>query len=63
MKASLMDIIVCPVCKVAFELTVTEQDDKEIISGKLTCKKCGKSYPIKDGIPNLLPPDSSIHMC
>jgi uncharacterized protein YbaR (Trm112 family) len=56
MKESIMDIIVCPVCKEALDLTVTEKTDGEIIAGSLFCKKCNYSYPIKDSIPNLLPP-------
>ena len=57
MKESIMEIIVCPVCKEALELTVEEKTDGEIIAGSLFCKKCNYSYPIKDSIPNLLPPD------
>ena len=57
MKESLMDIVVCPVDKSDFELDVDERDDGEILSGTLTCTECGETYPIEDGIPNLLPPD------
>jgi uncharacterized protein YbaR (Trm112 family) len=57
MKDELMEIIVCPVCKGTLELTVTERDDKEIVTGTLYCKKCDFPYPITDTIPNLLPPE------
>ena len=57
MKESLMDIIVCPIDKSELELTVEERDGEEIIEGTLTCTECGETYPIEDGIPNLLPPD------
>jgi len=56
MKESIMDIIVCPVCKEALKLTVTEKTDGEIIAGSLFCQKCNYTYDIKDSIPNLLPP-------
>ncbi len=56
MKESIMEIIVCPVCKESLDLTVAEKTDGEIITGSLFCKKCNYSYPIKDSIPNLLPP-------
>ena len=59
MKESIMEIIVCPVCKESLDLTVTEKTDGEIIAGSLFCKKCNHSYPIKDSIPNLLPPGVS----
>ncbi len=45
----LLDIICCPV------------DKADLIYDKkkntLTCKKCKYVYPIKDGIPILLPPE------
>ncbi|UPV99869.1 methytransferase partner Trm112 [Halorussus gelatinilyticus] len=58
MKQSLMDIICCPLDKQELELDATETEgDEEVISGTLTCTECGETYPIEDGIPNLLPPD------
>jgi len=57
MKESIMEIIVCPVCKGLLELVVTERNDREITAGSLICHKCDHTYPIKDGIPNLLPPN------
>lgn len=55
MKESIMKIIVCPVCKGKLELEVTDKHDEEIIAGLLLCRKCNYSYPITEGIPNLLP--------
>lgn len=40
----LLDILACPVCKGSVEL-------KE---NKLVCTKCGRRYPIRDGIPIML---------
>jgi uncharacterized protein YbaR (Trm112 family) len=57
MKESIMEIIVCPVCKGPLELVVAERNEREITAGSLICHKCNYTYPIKDGIPNLLPPD------
>lgn len=57
MKRDLMDILCCPLDKEELELTVTAEEDDEIIEGALTCTACGEEYPIEDGIPNLLPPD------
>jgi uncharacterized protein YbaR (Trm112 family) len=59
MKESIMEIIVCPVCKESLDLTVTEKTDGEIMAGSLFCWKCNYTYSIKDSIPNLLPPDIS----
>ncbi len=52
-----MDILACPVCKGDLELTVDEENDREIVAGSLYCQKCAERYPIVDTIPNLLPPD------
>jgi uncharacterized protein YbaR (Trm112 family) len=57
MKESLMEIVCCPMDKHDLELDAAEREDGEILSGTLTCTDCGESYPIEDGIPNLLPPD------
>ena len=52
-----MDILACPVCKGELTLTADEEDEQEIVTGFLHCAKCSEDYPIKDTIPNLLPPD------
>jgi len=39
-----IDILVCPACK----------GDVEFKENKIVCKKCGKKYPVKDGIPIML---------
>jgi uncharacterized protein len=40
----LLEILACPVCKAP----VTQLGDRII------CTKCGRRYPIKDGIPAML---------
>jgi len=57
MKRDLMEILACPVCKGELELHVEVEEGDEIVEGTLVCKNCGVSYPIKDTIPHLLPPD------
>jgi len=57
MQEELMDILCCPVDKHELELNVEDRDGEEILSGQLVCTECDESYPIEDGIPNLLPPD------
>ncbi|WP_253737960.1 methytransferase partner Trm112 [Halohasta salina] len=57
MKESLMEIIRCPIDKHELELAVEDREDGEIMAGMLSCPECGETYPIEDGIPNLLPPD------
>lgn len=57
MKHDLMEILVCPLCKGELTLDVTEETDGEIVAGSLRCQGCNETYPIEDGIPNMLPPD------
>ena len=45
----LFDILACPVCK--GDLKYTKKKDG------LRCAACKFTYPIKEGIPILLPPD------
>ncbi|MFH1478363.1 MAG: Trm112 family protein [Candidatus Omnitrophota bacterium] len=40
----LLDILACPACKTGVEL----KEDK------IYCSKCGRSYPVRDGIPIML---------
>jgi len=58
MKAELMDILACPVCKGTLRLDIDEEEGGEIITGSLYCAKCDHTYPIAESIPNLLPPDA-----
>lgn len=40
----LLAILACPAC----------QSDVSLKDGKIVCSKCGRKYPIKDGIPVML---------
>lgn len=57
MKSVLLDILACPVCKSKLKLQSPALSSDDVVSGTLKCSKCGEAYPIKDGIPNLLPPE------
>jgi uncharacterized protein YbaR (Trm112 family) len=57
MRKDLLDILCCPICKEKLELEVIEEREDRIVTGTLTCVKCGEKYPIEEEIPNMLPPD------
>lgn len=40
----LLDILACPACKA----------DVKLENERIVCVKCGRRYPIKDGIPIML---------
>ena len=54
MRHDLMDILACPLCKGALSLTVTREEGLEVLEGALQCAACSETYPIAEGIPNLL---------
>ena len=55
MKKELIDILCCPTCKNDLTLKIEKEEHGEILTGTFTCQKCKVTYPIEDGIPNLLP--------
>ncbi|TFF68537.1 Trm112 family protein [Candidatus Thorarchaeota archaeon] len=62
-----MDILACPdpECRSELELQVftshmvrhDDEEIKEIDDALITCPKCGRWYPVIDGIPCMLPDD------
>lgn len=57
MRPDLLEILRCPVCKGELTLTARTRDEREILSGELACPRCRVTYPIEDGIPDMLPAD------
>ncbi len=55
MREKTLEILCCPVCKGELELLEAKRQGDEITEGILKCRKCGKEYRIKDGIPDLVP--------
>lgn len=48
----LLEILVCPLCKVPVRLTADEQG--------LKCSQCRRVYPIRDGIPTMIVDEARI---
>jgi len=57
MRADLMELLCCPVCRGDLTLEAGRTEGTEILDGKIRCPACAIDYPIEDGIPNLLPPE------
>ena len=51
LPGDLVKILACPICK-----TKLDYDKKKSI---LRCNKCKVNYPVKGGIPKLMPPNKS----
>ena len=57
MKPGLLDVLRCPVCHAELVLAASRTEGDDVVEGTLTCSGCHATYPISDGIPDLLPPD------
>ncbi|MEO7539806.1 MAG: methyltransferase domain-containing protein [Pyrinomonadaceae bacterium] len=52
MKEKLLDLLACPTCGGDILLAyASKYDDREIIEGVLTCKKCTREYKVIRGVP------------
>ena len=62
MRLSLLPILACPVCggdlKFAVLDALPRSHDADVESGTLACANCRQTYPIRDGIPRLRPPQA-----
>ncbi|NLI74041.1 MAG: Trm112 family protein [Euryarchaeota archaeon] len=57
MKRQLLDILACPVCRYSpLVLDEVLTDGEDIKEGLIRCPKCNSTYPIVEGIPDMLPP-------
>jgi SAM-dependent methyltransferase/uncharacterized protein YbaR (Trm112 family) len=60
MRPSLIDKLRCPVDSGPLALDAQRPEaDGHVMEGKLRCSVCGANYPVKDGIPHLLPSASA----
>lgn len=57
MKARLLDLVACPMCRGALAWAGDTAADAaaDVVEGELECQACGRRYPIRGGIPRLLP--------
>jgi SAM-dependent methyltransferase len=58
MKPRLMELLACPACSAGLELCNPKPDpdyQDEIETGELTCRSCATVFPIRGGVPRLLP--------
>ena len=65
MKKKLLEIFQCLDCgKADWDLKAELQNEREVRTGVLRCRSCGRSYPVQDGIVNALPevlPEEILH--
>jgi SAM-dependent methyltransferase len=59
MNISLLEHLACPECDGALRLEAASPKVGDVESGQLGCVSCGIRYPIRSGVPRLLPRDVS----
>lgn len=62
MKSFLLSRLICPAClpkEYPLDLSDDREAEGDIITGNLSCRKCRRNFPIRDGIAILLPDPSS----
>jgi len=55
MKKTIVGLLCCPVCKGTLTLHIDIEEKGDILTGSLACGHCKTTYPISEGIPDLLP--------
>ncbi len=56
MHLETIGLLCCPNgCGEALSLSAAQSAGEQVVSGTLTCVKCGRAFPIADGIASLLP--------
>ncbi len=61
MKKWLNENLLCPECipeEISLDLDIHEEEDEDVIEGRLVCSDCGRTYPIQKGIAFILPEKS-----
>jgi SAM-dependent methyltransferase len=59
MREKLLDLLVCPGCREPLECQPgTVAADGDIVTGDLRCRRCGRRYPIENGIPRFVPSEN-----
>lgn len=51
MKETLNQYLSCPACERALEVSATEREGNEIITGVIRCSSCPRDWPIVRGVP------------
>ena len=56
MKHTTLNLLACPCCGTT--LTYSGRNDLKLFTGTLSCSRCNREFPIVDGIPHFIQPES-----
>jgi uncharacterized protein YbaR (Trm112 family) len=54
-KPALLELLACPRCAGALTAKPARSEGGEVLEGTLGCAACGAAFPIRGGIPRILP--------
>jgi len=57
MKLFLLPHLICPAClphESPLSISIDREEDGDVISGILSCKKCKRPFTIRDGVAQLV---------
>jgi uncharacterized protein YbaR (Trm112 family) len=55
MRTDVLALLACPTCRGDLALDERAREGDHVMAGTLTCGGCGTVFPIRDGIPRLIP--------
>lgn len=53
MRERLLDYLACPDCDGELGVSVDRHEDEHVMEGSLACGKCGRTFPIRAGVPRM----------
>lgn len=60
MRARALDYLVCPRCQAALRLEPRLEEADQVLEGLVVCTSCRTEYPIRGGVPRLLPDPAAV---
>ena len=60
MKEKLFSLLCCPACAGDLALKAARIEGGETLEGELSCRGCGKAYPVKNGVPRFVETDKYV---
>lgn len=60
MQQRLLQLLACPECHDSLQLEAESRQDEEVLAGILRCGRCGRAFPVRDGIPRFVEGDSYV---
>ncbi len=55
MKPGLLEYLVCPQCLGTLHCETVRAEGPEVMDGMLSCAACGATFPVRAGVPRMLP--------